>query len=184
MESSYSLLSSDGSLCTPVKPFESGKNWFDIPLERPSESPEGPYHYDEFQMLGHPKPSDDMIFPLACSVFNFPPSEDWCNIFCWFPESEIIDLDVVKGKTKYIWKVINREQGPDCYFIHFSSIATKEWLYKRESYRLLCHVKGKRPSGAILGIMYAYCRMVRLYHIALYRTKIVVFKCLSRVGLK
>ena len=43
MESSYSLLSSDGSLCTPVKSFESGKNWFDIPLERPSESPEGPY---------------------------------------------------------------------------------------------------------------------------------------------
>lgn len=141
-------------------------------------------HYDEFQMPGHPKPSDDMIFPLACSVFNFPPSEDWSNIFCWFPESEIIDLDVVKGKTKYIWKVINREQGPDCYFIHFSSIATKEWLYKRESYRLLCHVKGKRPSGLILGIMYAYCRMVRLYHIALYRTKMVVLKCLSILGYK
>ena len=42
MESSYSISCVDGSTCRPVKPFVSGENWFDIPLERPA-SLEGPY---------------------------------------------------------------------------------------------------------------------------------------------
>ena len=42
MESSYSLCAG-GSTCGPVKPFASGENWFDIPLERPEASLEGPY---------------------------------------------------------------------------------------------------------------------------------------------
>lgn len=43
MDSEYSVRSSNGDKSKPVRPFPSGKNWFDIPLARPADSPYGSY---------------------------------------------------------------------------------------------------------------------------------------------
>ncbi len=39
----YEVAGPDGAKSAPVRALESGANWFDIPLERPEESPYGPY---------------------------------------------------------------------------------------------------------------------------------------------
>ena len=136
-------------------------------------------NYSEFQMPGHPKPSDDMIFPLACSIYDFPPSEDWWKIFCWYPESRISEFDVVKGVLRYRWTVMDIELGPECYFIHFGTLSTKEWLYNREAYRLLCHVKGKSPSRLWLGMKWIQCFFVKMKRILVYKAKVFVYHILS-----
>ena len=135
-------------------------------------------NYAEFQMPGHPKPSDDTIMPLACSVFDFPPSEDWWKIFCWFPESEIRELDVVKGVARYRWTVMNLELGEECFFIHFSTQATKEWLYNREVYRMLCHVEGKSPSRIRLGLIWVRSFFMKMKRVFTYRVKVVAYRTL------
>ncbi len=43
LESVYSIRLSSGEECAGVRPFSSGSNWFDIPLEKPVNSPYGPY---------------------------------------------------------------------------------------------------------------------------------------------
>ena len=43
MDSEYVVRTADGGESKPVRPFPSGENWFDIPLERPVEGPLGPY---------------------------------------------------------------------------------------------------------------------------------------------
>lgn len=43
MDSVYSVRLPSGEECSGVRPFSSGANWFDIPLEKPSDSPYGPY---------------------------------------------------------------------------------------------------------------------------------------------
>ncbi|MBO4230563.1 MAG: hypothetical protein J5886_02680 [Bacteroidales bacterium] len=137
-------------------------------------------NYAEFQMPDHPKPSDDMIFPLACSIYGFLPSEDWWKIFCWYPEARFRRLDVVTGEVSYLWTVMNIELGPECYFIHFGTMSTKEWLYCRESYRMLCHINGKRPSRMRLALIWIRCFFVKLKRIIVYAAKRFVYKMVSR----
>ncbi len=42
-DSYYSVSADGGAGCPPVRPFRSGANWFDVPLDRPADSPYGPY---------------------------------------------------------------------------------------------------------------------------------------------
>ena len=137
-------------------------------------------NYDEFKMPGHPKPSDDMIFPLACSVFDFPPSENWANIFCYLPESKITKLDVVHGEIDYVWTITNH-RFKDAFFIHFSAISTKHWLYNREVYRMICHTKGRHPRAIVSGIIKIRCLLVQLYDSGVYRLKAFVYRLLRAV---
>lgn len=138
-------------------------------------------HYDEFQKPGHRKPTDDMILPLACSIFDFPPSEDWWRIFCYLPESEIIECDVPQGRLRFIWRVNGAELGPDCYFLHFSTSATKEWLYGREAYRLLCEVEGKSLSVLSLGLIWLRGSYASFLHKVVYPAKSKVYKMICQV---
>ena len=43
LDSRYSIRTGSKDACPAVHPFPSGKNWFDIPLERPAPGPCGPY---------------------------------------------------------------------------------------------------------------------------------------------
>ena len=43
MDSEYKVKTGNGDESNAVRPFPSGENWFDIPLERPADSPFGPY---------------------------------------------------------------------------------------------------------------------------------------------
>ena len=43
LDSEYMVRTENGDASAVVRPFPSGANWFDIPLERPADSPFGPY---------------------------------------------------------------------------------------------------------------------------------------------
>lgn len=132
-------------------------------------------NFEEFR--GHCSSiTDDNVLPLACSVFGFPPAEDWWHIFCFLPESDIRELDIVRGKVSYYWKVKNLELGPDCYFIHFSTKKTKEWLYRREVYRMRRTYKGKRPSRIEEGMIWCRIAARKTMCRLTYRVKVLVYK--------
>ena len=137
-------------------------------------------HYDEFQKPGHPKPSDDMILPLVCSIYDFPPSEDWSRIFCFLPDSVIKEFDLLKGEISYVWKVNGEEMGPGCYFLHFGNKATREWLYNREVYRLSRAAGGLDPSRAALGAIWMRGMLAKVYN----TVKSVGYKAALKIGLK
>ncbi|MBO4230891.1 MAG: hypothetical protein J5886_04365, partial [Bacteroidales bacterium] len=101
-------------------------------------------HFEDFHKPGDPYPSDDNIFPLACSVFGFPPPEDWWKIFCFYPESEISKMDIKEGLLEYVWKGSDETLGPGCYFIHFSLKGTRSVTYRREAFR----INVSRKSGS------------------------------------
>jgi hypothetical protein len=135
-------------------------------------------NFSEFQEPGNPNPSDDTIFPLACSIFNFPPPEDWYKIFCFVPESDIHYLNVVEGKISYDWKWLEKTLGPECYFVHFTTKATKKWLYNREMYHLSCSVRGKKRSFLRLAIIWLSCRGPILSPAVVYYSKVFVYRVL------
>ena len=137
-------------------------------------------NFSEFQEPGNPNPSDDTIFPLACSIFNFPPPEDWYKIFCFVPESQFSKLDIVKGDVRYRWTVMDIELGPECFFVHFSSLSTKEWLYNREVYRMNCHVRGRSPLLLRLAIIWIKCSYRKIKPIAVYRTKVFLYRMFAK----
>ena len=93
-------------------------------------------HYEDFQKPGDPYPSDDNIFPLACSVFGYPPPEDWWKIFCFFPESVVSRMDIRNGIVEYVWEVSGEAQGEYCYLVHFSLKGTRTLVYRREAFRI------------------------------------------------
>ena len=140
--------------------------------------------YSEFMIPGFPSPSDDTIFPLSCSVYNYPPPEDWWKIFCYLPESDVRIMDVVKGDVRYLWRVTDSEMGPGCYFVHFSTKGTKEWLYNREKYRLESAINGKRPSSVKLAAIWLLCSIGKTWRSFMLEVKIQVYKLLKIVGLK
>ncbi len=118
-------------------------------------------HFSEFQKPRDPYPSDDTIFPLACSVFGFRPPEDWWRLFCFYPESKIYGMDIKSGFLDYVWTVEGERLGPECFFVHFSVKGTREWPYKREAYRLKCLSEGKRPSISRLAAIWCLSELKR-----------------------
>lgn len=141
-------------------------------------------NFDEFRGFAR-TPTDDNIIPLVCSVYDFPPAEDWLRIFCWLPESRIMNLDIVRGSVSYYWKAMkDRDLGPDCYFIHFGNKQTREWLYRRESYRMLCAVAGKTPSRLTEGMVWIVISAHRLFNDARYRAKVLAYKVFSSITMR
>lgn len=141
-------------------------------------------NFSEFQEPGHPNPSDDTIFPLACSIFNFPPPEDWYKLFCFVPESDIHYLNVVEGKISYDWHWLKGALGPGCYFVHFTTKATKEWLYNREMYRLSCSVNGKKRSFLRLAAIWLSCWATTLSRAIVYYSKVLAYRVLRFLRLR
>ena len=110
-------------------------------------------HYEEFRMDGYLSPGDDNIFPLACSVLGFPPPEDWYNLFCFNPESDLKRLDIVNGVIEYRWRYCDKVLGENCFFVHFGSSYTEGWEYRREAYKVRCFIEGRQPAmSKIIGI--------------------------------
>lgn len=103
-------------------------------------------HFELFHKPGDPYPSDDNIFPLACSVFGFRPVIDWYKVFCFFPESDFEVLDISGGVVRYRWRFSDKILGDDCFFVHFGTRYTYGWLYRCEAYKISCFADGKRPS--------------------------------------
>ncbi|MCR5464819.1 MAG: hypothetical protein K6F06_09850 [Bacteroidales bacterium] len=115
-------------------------------------------HFELFQKPGDPYPSDDNIFPLACSVFGYPPPEDWWKIFCFFPESEMLKMDIRKGLVEYIWKGAEEILGPDCYFVHFSLKGARSLIYRKEAFR----INASLGSGCHFGfVMSSWLHLLR-----------------------
>ena len=141
-------------------------------------------HFDEFHKEGDPNPSDDNIYPLACSVFDFRPVKDWYEIFCFAPESDIVVLDLLGGEIRYKWRFCDKVLEDSCFFVHFGMKHTDKWLYRREAYLLSCYVDGRSPATVSLffiwlsGWMQESKRLIKklLRQIIPLRIKAVVFR--------
>lgn len=104
-------------------------------------------------------PGSDGVFPLACSIFNYPPVEKWYKIFCFYPESDIKRLDIPNGVVNYYWRP-GAMSADNCFFVHFGARFTDDWPYKREAYRIRCFSEGKHPSI----VAYAFIRSSVIYN--------------------
>ncbi len=107
-------------------------------------------HYDEFSFDYYPtrRLVDETVFSLAAAVHGFFPSMDWINVFCYLPDSKIIEADILSGKLKYIWLPRSKRLGKGVFLLHFSTSATKEILYQKEAAKLFDNA-GNKPTNAV-----------------------------------
>ena len=78
--------------------------------------------------------SDETIYALASAYYGLKPAKNWTDVFCFLPEAEIIDADILKGKLKFRWKrFASWRPIYGKYLVHWTTEGTRGDLYRREA---------------------------------------------------
>ena len=79
--------------------------------------------------------TEESVYALSSAFYGLKPAKNWADVFCFFPESEIIEMDILKGKLKYIWKKSLYYWRPvyGKYLVHWTTEGTRSDLYRREA---------------------------------------------------
>ena len=93
-------------------------------------------HYDSFEFSYPLKyPEDEKVFALACAVHGYEPALCFVHVFCYYPLSHGVEMDIRKGKLFYR-TAVNQLYPSYRFLLHWSIKETKGQLYEREVARL------------------------------------------------
>lgn len=78
--------------------------------------------------------SDEALLSFACAVHRFYPEETWSGVFCYYPESEILSMDLSRGKLRFRWRYCpDNVWGMSQLLVHWGTRFTREDPYLGEA---------------------------------------------------
>ncbi|MBO4230566.1 MAG: hypothetical protein J5886_02695 [Bacteroidales bacterium] len=110
-------------------------------------------HFDSFE-FSYPfkTPGDEIIYALACAVHGYEPALCYVYVYCFYPYSYGVEMDIRKGKLLY--RTANNQLYPSRRFLtHWSMAETKGQLYRREVARLESLLDSARHSNRFWEIL-------------------------------
>lgn len=101
-------------------------------------------HFSEYQFR---VPTEEAVYTLASAAYGFEPVSNWFDVFCFLPDSDIIEMDLRKGALKFTWKLAGWRIYDGKYLVHWTTEGTRGDLYRREAdaAQSLC-AEGVHPS--------------------------------------
>ena len=88
-------------------------------------------HLDDFHFKFE---NEEAVFTLASMVHGFMPVQDWVDVFCFYPDAIIKQIDIKRGLLRYSLKPpYTHDSAPGLFLLHWGSSNTRGPLYKREA---------------------------------------------------
>lgn len=101
-------------------------------------------HFPEYHFR---VPTEEAVYALASAAYGFMPVKNWFDVFCFYPDSDIIEMDLRRGALSFTWKLAGWRVYDGKYLVHWTTDGTRGELYGKEAAaaQSLC-AEGAHPS--------------------------------------
>lgn len=146
-------------------------------------------HYLEYKFRLFPKPADEPIFALACSVHGFAPRSGSSFWVCFLPSSESVEADFSSGDLNYsfINESSKKKEVKGAYLLHWGH-HRHFWLFLKQSFEMLSLVSDKKTalketaSFWLAAVFYRLSRIIKkLFPYKIKRTVFIVYEHFSKL---
>jgi len=119
-------------------------------------------HYHDYHFKFYPDLlTEENTFSLACALHGYLPPCNWPAVFCYYPDSYAGVFDIRKGLVRARRKY-NGENISGSFFVHWGTVNTNSWTYRREAYVVSCMYNRAKPSYLKMAMIWTTSHLSRI----------------------
>ena len=96
--------------------------------------------------------NEESIFVLSSLVHGFKPTKDWTGVFCYYPITNITEIDIKRGILGFTLKGFPFHSRPGIFLVHWGTLATSEEPYLSEAGKVVSLMERHKRASVFIPV--------------------------------